>query len=162
MSDLLRKLAYLETTKNAITDSIKTKGVSVPNGTPFKDYPSLIESIKGDEDALEQLNKEIERLEGLLASEEANKIRLIYTLNSKFGLGLQPNSSWDVIIDRVKGIVVYKLFCNAHIQSKVTFNGFNITTKSSTVKHRLVNNRKDYKLAVKVELKDFNGGVVKC
>lgn len=42
------KLIYLVDTKAAIKTAIEGKGVSVPDGEPFRGYAALIESISGN------------------------------------------------------------------------------------------------------------------
>lgn len=48
-STIQKKLTRLVDTKNAIRQKIISLGVDVPNSTPFKDYPDLIEKISSAE-----------------------------------------------------------------------------------------------------------------
>lgn len=45
LNDILRKLTYLEGTKEQIRQAIESKGVSVPTSTKFADYPGKIDQI---------------------------------------------------------------------------------------------------------------------
>lgn len=143
MGDLLRKLQYLQITKEEIKQSINNKGISLSDDIPFREYPNLINSIK-DRELEEKLNKELQ-----------GKQSLISVLNMKFGLGLNAQSDWDVIIPKIKGIVVYKLFANAEIKSKMTLDEFNIVSKVKLNKTTM-DNKENYKIKSKLELKDFN------
>lgn len=47
MGTIADKLLYLQGTKSAIKDAIVSKGVTVPTGTPFRDYATKIGEISG-------------------------------------------------------------------------------------------------------------------
>ena len=51
MSNLAAKLAYLAGTKTAIRGAIQSKGIAVPDDTPFRQYANLIGGISGGENA---------------------------------------------------------------------------------------------------------------
>lgn len=46
MSTLYDKIISINETKGEIADAIKEKGVDVPQGTCFSEYPNLIKSIE--------------------------------------------------------------------------------------------------------------------
>lgn len=64
------KLNNVIDTKSGIKEAIEDKGVQVPEDTPFRLYPVLIEQIQGGPDYTEEADERANQLLNILGTEE--------------------------------------------------------------------------------------------
>ena len=78
------KLLYLQYTKSAIKDAIIAKGVSVPVGTPFRDYATKIGSITTGSTGSETADEWVRPTEWLALPDNVDGVQKVSILNAVF------------------------------------------------------------------------------
>lgn len=84
MGTVSDKLLYLQGTKSAIKDAIVAKGVSVGNGTPFRDYATKIGEISGGGGGSETAEPWIRPTEWLPLPDNVDGVQKVSILNAVF------------------------------------------------------------------------------
>ena len=148
MSDLLRKLQYLQATKEEIKQSIINKGVSVDTDIPFRQYPNLISEFKSKQEVdglLEDIDKQKE-----------NIVSIINKLNNKFGTDIPTNAGIDIILSSIDEIIMTTVFCRATIKSKMNYDDFNMKTNINMITKAQKTNNNKFTIKDKMDYLDFN------
>lgn len=84
MGTIADKLTYLQGTKSAIKDAIVAKGVSVENGTPFRDYATKIGEISGGGTPTPVADEWVRPTEWLPLPDNIDGVQKVSILNAVF------------------------------------------------------------------------------
>jgi hypothetical protein len=84
MGTVSDKLTYLQGTKSAIKDAIVAKGVSVENGTPFRDYATKIGEISGGGTPTPVADEWVRPTEWLPLPDNIDGVQKVSILNAVF------------------------------------------------------------------------------
>ena len=98
MGTIADKLLYLQDTKSAIKDAIVAKGVSIPTGTPFRNYATKISEISGGEGpTLPQADPYVRPAEWLALPPNVNGVEKVSILKAVFDTDSEfvAFSCWD-------------------------------------------------------------------
>ena len=105
---MLKKLLYLQATKEEIKQSLTNKGVSLGDDTPFREYPTFIENLLG----MDELEEHIQ-----------GKLSIIRALNNKFGLDILKEATYPEIVYAMNLIVIKDLQRSFKINSSLNTSG---------------------------------------
>ena len=84
MGTIADKLLYLQDTKSAIKDAIVSKGVTVPTGTPFRDYATKIGDITTGGGGSETADEWVRPTEWLPLPDNIDGVEKVSILNAVF------------------------------------------------------------------------------
>lgn len=160
MSDMLKKLEYLNETKSSITNSLTKKGVVIPDNTPFREYYKLIDDIgKNDfadkEFLIEVLLGKKPELEGVITINSslrdiANQFMTIGSINLRFKEYIETFEITKEEISDIKPTdFELKINTNIHIP---------LTNSIEKVKVSLVDYKPNNK--VNIEFNNFDLGLI--